>query len=1815
MKRPAAALLGCAAILLLLTVTGIASIPTVQTGTWQPMGSMVAARSGAAAVLLQDHRILATGGDDGSGAVNSAEVLNEDGTFAAVSAMATPRAGHVAVVLKDGRVLVAGGSTSGGAATNAAEIYDPALGVWTTVAGGMTEARSKAAAAPLQDGRVFIAGGQNGATASATAEIYDPATGQFSFAGTLSSPRMGLAATSLADGRVLIAGGSNGSAPVGTSDIFDPTASKISAGPAMTSPREGHTATSLLDGRVLVAGGNNGSADLASAEVFDPAVGGFAAIASGLAAPRRDHAAILLPHNNSVLIVGGTFAGNETNTAELFFPWAGTFASTGSTSAGRQNAATSPLNQEGLLLLVGGSSGGGVVSSAELYRFATVKTDQEDYAPGSIVTITGTGWQPGETVTLHLEEVPDFDSHPDLTAVADSNGNIFNNQFSPDIHDVGIRFYLTATGSQSEAQSTFTDNLKIAVSRNTPTSSTLSEVTGSNFTVTFAIQNNNNGGDSSSNLSGNWTLTKSSNISTADATSGSFAGLTTSTPLLLTFHFTAPAAPEVGDTITLSASMTSPSCSPGGGNQCTDSATYTVGIFAPPSISKSFSPSSVAVGGTSTLSFTLGNTNGTSLTAAAFSDPLPSGVQVAATPSASNTCGGTFAPTAGAATVSLSGGTIPANGSCTLSVNVTATTAGAKNNTTSAVTATATGGFGLTGNIATSTLTVTATVPTTLVMNSVTPNSVAFGSSGPVTFTATLTRNDTSAGVVGATVNFTVDGAPAGSATTGAGGVASFTTYNPSSLSVATHNVAASFSAATIGGTQFGASTSGTLPLSVGKATPTITWANPADITYGTALSAAQLNATASVPGTFVYTPAAGTVLNAGSGQTLHVDFTPTDTGTYNNASKDVTINVNRKNATWTTNPNSKTYGDADPNPLTTGSGSGFLAGDNVTATYSRAAGETVAGGPYLITATLSPASVLSNYNITNAGANFTINQRNATWTAQPASKTYGDADPNPLTTGSGNNFVAADNVTATYSRTAGETVAGGPYHITATLAPSGVLSNYNITNAGANFTINTRNATWTTQAASKTYGDADPNPLTTGSGNNFVAADNVTATYGRTAGETVAGGPYHITATLAPSGVLSNYNITNTGADFAINKRLATWATQPASKTYGDADPNPLTTGSGNNFVAADNVTATYSRTAGETVAGGPYHITATLNAAAGVLDNYIVTNTGADFTINKRLATWTTQPASKTYGDADPNPLTTGSGTNFLPADNVTATYSRAAGETVLGGPYAITATLSPAAALSNYTVTNNGASFTITTRPATWTTQPASKNYGDSDPNPLTTGSGTNFVAADNVTATYTRVAGETVQAGGYHITANLAPASVLSNYALTNTGATFTINADNTAIGTAGAVANYGDASVSLQATVTNTTNSFAINEGTVTFTVKQGVATVGSVTSGTVSGGVATASFPLGTSVHAGSYAITATFGPSTDFNQSSTTAGSTGTLIVNQDNTSVTPIAAGATYGTASVILNATVGNSTNGTAVNGGTVTFTVRDNLNNVVGTATSGAVSAGAASASFTLGSGVNAGNYAIATSYSGSPDFKPSSSVASAVLTVSKATTTLGVVSSVNPSTLNQPVTFTATVTPQFTGTPTGTVTFVDTTTNMSLGTGTPIGSGKWALTTSAIPVNANLITATYSGDGNFTGSSGSMTQTVQYAVGGICAGDAGHQILQPINVDGSSVFNGKSTSPAKFRVCNANGVSIGTPGVVSDFRIVSIISGTVTQTNEVVDSTTPDTNFRWDPTAQQWIFNINNKPRATNATYVFQIWLNDGSNIVFQYGLR
>ena len=95
-------------------------------------------------------------------------------------------------------------------------------------------------------------------------------------------------------------------------------------------------------------------------------------------------------------------------------------------------------------------------------------------------------------------------------------------------------------------------------------------------------------------------------------------------------------------------------------------------------------------------------------------------------------------------------------------------------------------------------------------------------------------------------------------------------------------------------------------------ASPVITWSNPSNVSYGTALDAAQLDASTTIPGTFVYSPAPGTVLPAGTNQTLSVTFTPDDTADYLPVTTTATVNVQMASPviTWS-NPANITYGTA----------------------------------------------------------------------------------------------------------------------------------------------------------------------------------------------------------------------------------------------------------------------------------------------------------------------------------------------------------------------------------------------------------------------------------------------------------------------------------------------------------------------------------------------------------------------------------------------------------------------------------------------------------------------------------------------------------------------------------------------------------------------------------------------------------------------------------------------------------------------------------------------------------------------------------------
>jgi len=176
----------------------------------------------------------------------------------------------------------------------------------------------------------------------------------------------------------------------------------------------------------------------------------------------------------------------------------------------------------------------------------------------------------------------------------------------------------------------------------------------------------------------------------------------------------------------------------------------------------------------------------------------------------------------------------------------------------------------------------------------------------------------------------------------------------------------------------------------------------------------------------------------------------------------------------------------------------------------------------------------------------------------------------------------------------------------------------------------------------------------------------------------------------------------------------------------------------------------------------------------------------------------------------------------------------------------------------------------------------------------------------------------------------------------------------------------------------------------------------------------------------------------------------------------------------------------------------------------------------------------------------------------------------------------------------------------------------LGEGPAVLSGTLTCTTTALlnsPIGSYPITCSGQTSTNYAITYVAGTLHVVYVAAGICVGDPGHQILHPINADGSTVFNGNGPIEVKFRVCDANGVSQSTPGTVTNFSITDVIRGTLDQSVDLAVDPKPGTNGFVFAEDQLWLFRIDGKSLATGFTYVFRIDLNDGSKITFQFGKR
>ena len=214
---------------------------------------------------------------------------------AAAGNLITARTGATATLLPNGEILIAGGSSNGTptSALQTAELYNPATGTFTAAGSGssnmMTAVRFGHTATLLQNGQVLIAGGENSMGALTSAELYNPATDAFTVTVNLNAARTGATATLLPNGEVLIAGGSSDGTPSGalqTAELYNsmPAAFTVAGSGSsnqMTAGRFDQTATLLQNGQVLIAGGENSGGALSSAELYNPATDTFTVAGSG----------------------------------------------------------------------------------------------------------------------------------------------------------------------------------------------------------------------------------------------------------------------------------------------------------------------------------------------------------------------------------------------------------------------------------------------------------------------------------------------------------------------------------------------------------------------------------------------------------------------------------------------------------------------------------------------------------------------------------------------------------------------------------------------------------------------------------------------------------------------------------------------------------------------------------------------------------------------------------------------------------------------------------------------------------------------------------------------------------------------------------------------------------------------------------------------------------------------------------------------------------------------------------------------------------------------------------------------------------------------------------------------------------------------------------------------------------------------------------------------------------------------------------------------------------------------------------------------
>jgi hypothetical protein len=534
------------------------------------------------------------------------------------------------------------------------------------------------------------------------------------------------------------------------------------------------------------------------------------------------------------------------------------------------------------------------------------------------------------------------------------------------------------------------------------------------------------------------------------------------------------------------------------------------------------------------------------------------------------------------------------------------------------------------------------------------------------------------------------------------------------------------------------------------QATPSITWAGPAAITYGTALSATQLNASSTIAGTFTYSPAAGTVLTAGL-QTLTVNFTPSDTADYTTATASVTITVNPATPTVTwTNPAAITYGTAL-------SGTQLNATSTIAGTfsYSPASGTVLAAGSQALTTTFTPSDTV-DYTPATATVLLTVNKATPTisW-ATPAAISYGTA-----LSGTQLNATSTIAGTFTYSPAAGTVLGAGQQTLTATFTPTDT-TDYTTATGSVSLTVSKRTpaVSWATPAAI-TYGTALS--ATQLNATSMVAG---TFNYSPAAGTVLNAGTQTLTVSFTPTD-MTDYATSTATVSLIVNKAALTisWPS-PAAISYGTAL-------SATQLDATSTAVGTfvYSPAAGTVLAVGNHTLAVTLTPTNAANYTPSTATASVTLTVNKATPTisWAT-PTAITYGTA-----LSATQLNATSAMAGTFAYSPMSGTVLSAGQQTLTVTFTPTST-TDYTTATSSVTLTVNkvTPAITWPA-PKAITYG-------TALSGTQLNATSTVAGTfaYSPAAGTVLSAGQHTLTATFTPTNT-TDYATVTANVTLTVN---------------------------------------------------------------------------------------------------------------------------------------------------------------------------------------------------------------------------------------------------------------------------------------------------------------------------------------------------------------------------------------------------------------------------------------------------